>query len=106
MISYLEGGYRFFTQGAYFGPSNPSELGFYVGMLPLIAVLALCVPSWRSWLPKGERRPWYALILVGGVAATAAGTPLEHVFDTQLAGDLHQIELGLYHVTVAELLFK
>lgn len=79
VIPYLEGGYRFFTQGAYFGPSNPSELGFYVGMLPLIAVLALCVPSWRSWLPKGERRPWYALILVGGVAATAAGTPLEHL---------------------------
>jgi hypothetical protein len=79
VIPYLEGGYRIFSQLAYFGPSNPTELGFYVGILPLVAVFALMAPSWGRWLPPGERRSWYTVIVVGAVTAVAAGTPLEHV---------------------------
>lgn len=79
VVPYLEGGYRLFPQLAYFGPSNPTELGFYVGIIPLIAAFALLTPSWGRVLPRGERRTWYAVIVVGLVTAIAAGTALENI---------------------------
>jgi hypothetical protein len=79
LVAFLEGGYGLFSQPAFFGQSNLSEVAYYVGMLPVIAAIALLAPSWRAWLPRGERRTWYVIILVGLVLAMAAGSPLEHL---------------------------
>ena len=79
VIPYLEGGFGLFAQPDYFGRSNLGELGCYVGILPIIAVLSLWTRTWRARLPKGEQRCWYGILLVGVVLAVGAGTPLEHV---------------------------
>ncbi len=79
VLPYLEGGLGAVGQPQYFGPSNLPEVGFYVGLLPIVAALALCARRWKQWLPPGERRTWYGIALVGIVAAIAAGTPLDHL---------------------------
>jgi len=79
LVPFLEGGYGLFRQPAYFGQSNLPEVAYYLGMLAVIATIALVSPKWRAWLPKGERLTWYVIILVGLVLAIGAHTPLEHV---------------------------
>jgi hypothetical protein len=79
LIPYLEGGSAMFSQPVYFGRSNLGELGFYIGILPVIAVLSMLAPRWRGLLPTGERRCWYGVLVVGLVLAIGAGTPLEHL---------------------------
>ena len=79
LIPYLEGGSSMFSQPVYFGRSNLGELGFYIGILPVIAVLSMLGPRWRDKLPTGERRCWYGVMVVGLILAIGAGTPLEHV---------------------------
>jgi hypothetical protein len=79
LVPFIEGGYGLLSQPAYFGQSNLSEVAYYIGLLPLIATIALLAPRWRAWLPRGEQRTWYVIILVGLVLAIGAGTPLEHV---------------------------
>ncbi len=87
LIPYLEGGFGLFSQPGYFGRSNLGELGCYLGILPVIAVLSMWTPAWRTRLPKGEQRCWYGILLVGIVLAVGAGTPLEHVlFQVPLYG--------------------
>jgi hypothetical protein len=102
VVPYLEGGFHLFTQLSYFGPDNPSELGFYIGILPVIAAFALIAPSWGRWLPRGERRCWYAVIVVGIITSVAAGTVLEQLlYHVPLYGSQHdsgrfvvEIDLG------------
>jgi hypothetical protein len=77
LVPFLEGGYGLFSQPAYFGLSNFDEVAYYVGILPLIAAIALLGPKWRAWLPRGERVTWYVIIIVGLVLAMPG--PLEHV---------------------------
>jgi len=79
VLPYLQGGLGALGQPQYFGLSNLPEVGFYVGLLPIVATLALCSPRWKQWLPPAERRTWYGIIVVGAVAAMAAGTPLDHL---------------------------
>ncbi len=79
LIPYLEGGFGLFAQPSYFGRSNLGELGCYLGILPVIAVLSMWTRRWRDRLPKGEQRCWYGILLVGIVLAVGSGTPLEHV---------------------------
>jgi len=79
VIPYIEGGYRLLSQPAYFGQSNPEEVAFYVGILPVIAVLTFLVRPWRRTLPTGELRCWYGVIVVGLVLAIGAATPFEHL---------------------------
>lgn len=79
VIPYLEGGYGLFSQPQYFGRSNLGELSFYLGILPIIAVLVMWTRAWRARLPHGEQRCWYTVLLVGIVLAISAGTPLEHL---------------------------
>ena len=79
LIPYLEGGFGLFAQPSYFGRSNLGELGCYLGILPVIAVLSMWTRRWRARLPKGEQRCWYGILLVGIVLAVGSGTPLEHV---------------------------
>ena len=59
--------------------SNLAEVGFYVGMLPVIAALTLLTRRWRGRFPRGELRCWYGVMIVGAVLALGAGTPLEHI---------------------------
>lgn len=79
LIPYIDGGYSLFSQPSYFGESNLAEVGFYVGMLPVIAALTLLTRRWRGRLPRGELRCWYGIMIVGAVLAVGAGTPLEHI---------------------------
>ena len=79
LVPFLEGGWGLLSQPAYFARSNLGEVAFYVGLLPLMAAIAVAGRRWREWLPQGERRTWYLIGLVGIVLAVGAGTPLEHV---------------------------
>jgi hypothetical protein len=79
LVPFLEGGYGLFGQPVYFGLSNLQEVAYYIGILPVIATIALVGPRWRAWLPRGERLTWYVIIVVGLALAIGAGTPLEHV---------------------------
>jgi hypothetical protein len=77
LVPFLEGGYGLFSQPGYFGLSNLDEVAYYVGILPVIAAIALLGPKWRGWLPRGERLTWYVIMIVGVVLAMPG--PLEHV---------------------------
>ena len=79
LVPYIDGGYSLFSQPSYFAQSNLGEVGFYVGMLPVIAALTLLTRRWRSRFPRGELRCWYGVMIVGAVLAVGAGTPLEHI---------------------------
>lgn len=79
IIPFVDGGYSLFSQPSYFAVSNLGEAGFYVGILPVIAVLTLLTRRWRSRLPAGELRCWLGVMLVGAVLAIGAGTSLEHL---------------------------
>lgn len=79
VLPYLEGGYRLLSQASYFGRSNAGEVTLYLGILPLIAAIALAARRWNTWLPYGERRSWYGVLIVAGILAIAAGTPVEHL---------------------------
>jgi hypothetical protein len=79
LVPYLYGGYQYLGEAKFFSHYNLPEVGIYMGILPVIAVLTLLRPSWPSRLPRPDRRTWY---IVGGVAlllALGANTPLEHV---------------------------
>jgi hypothetical protein len=76
---FLEGGWGLLSEPHYLGLSNLPEVAFYVGLLPVVAVVALIGRRWGNWLPHGERRTWYAVGLVGLALAVGAKTPLEHV---------------------------
>ncbi len=79
LVPFLEGGWSLISQPQYLGRSNLAEVGLYVGLLPVIAAIALASRRWAAWLPRGERRTWYVVGLVGLLLAMAAGTPLEHL---------------------------
>jgi hypothetical protein len=79
LVPYLEGGYSLFSQPSYFGQSNLGEVAIYVGILPVIATLALLTRSWRNRVPRNELLCWYGVIVVGLVLAIGAGSPLEHL---------------------------
>lgn len=79
LVPFLEGGWSLISQPQYLGRSNLAEVGLYVGLLPVIAAIALASRRWAAWLPSGERRTWYVVGLVGLLLAMAAGTPLEHL---------------------------
>jgi hypothetical protein len=79
LIPFLEGGWGLLSQAQYFGPSNLPEVAFYVGLLPLVAAIALLGKRWRDWLPRGERLTWYVVGIVGLLLAIGSHTPLGHV---------------------------
>jgi hypothetical protein len=79
LVPFVEGGWGLIAQPQYFGLSNLPEVAFYVGLLPVIAAVALLSRRWRAWLPKGERLTWYVVGVIGLVLAIGSHTPLEHV---------------------------
>ncbi len=79
LVPFVEGGWGLIAQPQYFGLSNLPEVAFYIGILPVIAAVALLSRQWRTWLPRGERLTWYVVGAVGLVLAVGAHTPLEHL---------------------------
>lgn len=79
IVPFLEGGWGLISEPHYLGLSNLPEVAFYVGLLPVVAAVALIGRRWGNWLPHGERRTWYAVGLVGLALAVGAKTPLDHV---------------------------
>ena len=79
LVPFLEGGWTMVAEPHYLGLSNLPEVAFYVGLLPVVAVIALLGRRWAEWLPHGERRTWYLIGALGLALAIGSKTPLEHV---------------------------
>lgn len=79
VVPYLEGGLSLVSEPLYFGKSNLPEVALYVGLLAVVAVIALAARRWGAWLPRGERRCWYGVLVVGVVLALGSATPVEHL---------------------------
>ena len=81
VVPYLFGGYRTANLGSYFSYYNLPEVDIYLGILPLVALVALFHPRWPSRLPGRERLTWYLVGLLGLLLALGGSTPLEHLFN-------------------------
>jgi hypothetical protein len=81
LVPYLYGGYGHLGEAQFFSSYNLPEVGIYLGILPIIALLVLWLPSWPSRLVPRDRLTWYVVALVGVLLALGANTPLEHVFN-------------------------
>ncbi len=58
----------------FFSQYNLPEVGIYLGVLPLIALITLLHPRWPSRIAPRDRLTWYAV----GVFGLSAGAGLEH----------------------------
>jgi hypothetical protein len=81
VVPYLFGGYGAMGERSFFGQYNLPEVGIYLGILPIVALVSLWHPRWPSRLARRERLTWYAVGLIGLLLALGADTPLEHVFN-------------------------
>ena len=82
LVPYLDGGYGHLGEAQFFSQYNLPEVGIYLGVLPLIALITLVRPRWPSRLPPRERLTWYAVGLFGFLLALGSNTPLEHLFNS------------------------
>ena len=55
LVPYLDGGYGGFGEQQFFSQYNLPEVGLYLGVLPLIAILTLVHRRWPSRLPPRDR---------------------------------------------------
>jgi hypothetical protein len=81
LVPYLDGGYGHLGERPFFSQYNLPEVGIYLGILPLIALITLLHPRWPSRLPPRDRLTWYGVGLIGFLLAAGSYTPLEHVFN-------------------------
>jgi hypothetical protein len=81
LVPYLDGGYGHLGESAFFAQYNLPEVGIYLGVLPLIALLTLLHPRWPSRLEGRDRWTWYAVGVIGFVLALGSNTPLERFFN-------------------------
>jgi hypothetical protein len=63
----------------YAGPYNFPEVTSYLGILPLIAALALLARRWRRRPDARARWVWYVVIAFGLLSAVGGATPFGHV---------------------------
>lgn len=82
LVPYLDGGYGHLGEAQFFSQYNLPEVGIYLGVLPLIALITLLHPRWPSRLPPRERLTWYVVGLFGFLLALGSNTPLEHLFNS------------------------
>ena len=81
LVPYLDGGYGHLGESSFFGQYNLPEVGIYLGVLPLIAVLTLLHPRWPSRIAPRDRVTWYAVGTFGYLLALGSNTPLERFFN-------------------------
>jgi hypothetical protein len=81
LVPYLDGGYGHLGEVLFFGQYNLPEVGIYLGILPVIALLTLLHPRWPSRIPARDRLTWYVVGLFGLLLALGSNTPLEHLFN-------------------------
>ena len=79
LVPNLLGGSGSFGQPAFFANYNLAEVTSYVGILPLVAALAL-LSRIRLRRPPPEWLVWHVIALVGVVFALGGKTPLGHIF--------------------------
>jgi hypothetical protein len=82
LVPYLDGGYGHLREVPFFSQYNLPEVGIYLGVLPLIALITLLNPRWPSRLPTRDRLTWYGVGLFGFLLALGSNTPLEHLFNS------------------------
>jgi hypothetical protein len=81
LVPYLYGGFGHLGEKMFFSSYNLPEVGIYLGILPIVALLVMWIPSWPTRLPPRERLTWYLIGVVGVLLALGGNTPLEHVFN-------------------------
>ncbi len=82
LVPYLDGGYQHLGEVQFFSQYNLPEVGIYLGVLPLIALVTLLHPRWPSRIPARDRLTWYGVGLFGYLLALGSNTPLEHLFNS------------------------
>jgi hypothetical protein len=82
LVPYIDGGYGHLGEAQFFSQYNLPEVGIYLGILPVVALITLLNPRWPSRLPGRDRLTWYVVGLVGLLLALGANTPLEHLFNS------------------------
>ena len=82
LVPYLDGGYGHLGEAQFFSQYNLPEVGIYLGILPIIALVTLLYPRWPSRIPPRDRLTWYGVGLVGLLLALGTNTPLEHLFNS------------------------
>ncbi|HEX4433565.1 MAG TPA: hypothetical protein VH012_01970 [Acidimicrobiales bacterium] len=82
LVPYINGGYGHIGEAQFFSQYNLPEVGIYLGILPVIALITLLNPRWPSRIPPRDRLTWYAVGLVGLLLALGSNTPLEHLFNS------------------------
>ncbi len=82
LVPYLDGGYGHLGEIQFFSQYNLPEVGIYLGVLPLIALVTLLHPRWPSRLAPRDRLTWYVVGLFGYLLALGSNTPLEHLFNS------------------------
>jgi hypothetical protein len=82
LVPYLNGGYGNIGEARFFSQYNLPEVGVYIGILPLIALVTLLHPRWPSRISRRDRLTWYLVGLFGYLLALGSNTPLEHLFNS------------------------
>ena len=77
LVPDLFGGSGSFGQPAFFSNYNLTEVTSYVGLVPLVAAVALLVR--RRWRPLPEWLIWHLLAVAGVLLALGSFTPLGHL---------------------------
>jgi hypothetical protein len=82
LVPYIDGGYGHIGEAQFFSHYNLPEVGIYLGILPVVALITLLNPRWPSRIPPRDRLTWYVVGLFGLLLALGSYTPLEHVFNS------------------------
>jgi hypothetical protein len=81
LVPYIDGGYGHLGEAQFFSQYNLPEVGIYLGILPVVALITLLNPRWPSRIPPRDRLTWYVVGLFGLLLALGSYTPLEHLFN-------------------------
>ena len=82
LVPYIDGGYGHLGETSFFSQYNLPEVGIYLGVLPLIALVTMLHPRWPSRIPPRDRLTWYVVGVFGYLLALGSNTPLEHLFNS------------------------
>jgi hypothetical protein len=82
LVPYINGGYGHLGEAQFFSQYNLPEVGVYLGILPLVAVITLLHPRFPSRIVPRDRLTWYVVGVFGYLLALGSNTPLEHLFNS------------------------